>query len=67
MTNNDEVREALREGQPLFFADTDRDFRKAFTQRWYTSIKKQFKRRTRSQAGTYQGQDGTFVWSEEIR
>ena len=65
--NTDNIKIALRDGESLFFPDSDKAFRKAFIQRWYSSIREQYKRRTRAQEGTHNGNHGTFVWTEESK
>lgn len=67
MSNTDAVRENLLSGQPMFFPDTGRPFRKSFIQRWYSSMKKNHQRRIRAQEGTHKGQTGSFAWSEEVK
>lgn len=67
MNRNDEVRAALAAGEPLFYPDTDKAFRAAFRQRWYSDIKTRHKRRIKAQPGTHEGQEGTFIWTEEIK
>lgn len=67
MSRTEEVSQALKEGQPLFFPGADRPFKKAFQQRWYSYIKNNAKRRIKTHDGTYQGETGVFITTEEIR
>lgn len=49
----------------MFFASEGRDFRIAFRQRWYTSMKKH-KLRVVVVGGDHEGVNGTFVWTEDL-